>query len=54
MPLNIADFSALLLLLEDQPTATYSAGIKGDDHLDIAVAVLLWARTLPVKVAVSK
>lgn len=54
MSLNIAVFLALLLLLENQPTVGYhSAGIKGDDHLDIAVAILLWARTLPVEVAVS-
>lgn len=33
LSLNIADFLALLLLLEDQSTVTYFAGIKGDDHL---------------------
>lgn len=54
LSLNIADFLTLLLLLEDQPTVAYSAGIKGNDHLDIAVAILHWARTLPVEIAVSK
>lgn len=54
LSLNIADFLTLLLLLEDQPTVAYSAGIKGNDHLDVAVAILHWARTLPVEIAVSK
>jgi len=54
MSLNIADVLPLLLLLEDQPTVTCSAGVKGDDHLDIAVAILHWAGTLRVEMAVSK
>lgn len=54
LSLNIADFLALSLLLEDQPTVTYSSSPLIYAHLDIAVAVLHWARTLPVEVTVSK
>lgn len=43
MSLNFADFSGSLLLLEDEPTVTYCAGIEGDEHFERAGPVLPWA-----------
>lgn len=56
LSLNIAVFLALLLLLEDQSAVTSSAGTKGNDHLDTAMAmtILLRATSLSAELATSK
>lgn len=56
LSLNIAVFLALLLLLEDQSAVTSSAGTKGNDPLDTAMAmtILLRATSLSAELATSK